>query len=446
MPLSLESDKKNPSLKAGIWYIITISLVLYVTTFITRWPLVHNMFNGYILGEELSCAFGAVLSLENLQQFDSFASNFGTYLLFWLSSHTIHFDLYYARTTKLFISSFLPVISFLFCKYRLNLSLNSSFICGLLIVFNPTLINYSIIGNDMGLELVPGCLALFLIRFNNLNQDKIRVTIVFFLSAISASIYGAGLAFLLPILWWTIHYHKGSDLFRLSRSMIYGVLWVAIYLWPYFLIDGNPIPSRGGGQYCPILPCIFDAISMIGKDLFVKPTSYHNFGDFPSFGMEGAIIFFVPLLLGIKKLCSKKMRDQSILLGLTILSTIAILLFSGDPAGIRRGLILVVLIFFIVAIGLDIIFQYFTNPILKFSLMFLLMVMLIARGDAILHNFSSVEFGGTPPSQYESLIDELEKNDLVLTKEDGRIDQTYSVLKLICKRRGLNCNDILITR
>lgn len=446
MPLSLESDKKKPSVKTRTWYIIAISLVLYVTAFITRWPLIHNMFNGqgFILGEELSCAFGAVLSLENLEQFDYFATNFGAYLLFWLSSYTIHFDLYYARTTKIFISSFLPVISFLFCKYRLNLSLNASFICGLLIVSNPTLINYSILGNDMGLELVPGCLALLLIRFNNINQDKTRVAIIFSLSAIAASTYGAGFAFVLPVLWWAIYCHKGSDLFRIGRTMIYGALGLAIYIWPYFLISGNPIPSRGGGEYCPILPCIFDAISMIGKDLFVKPTSYHNFGDFPSFGIEGTIIFFVPLLLGIVKLCSKKMRNQSILIGLTILSTIAILLFSGHPAGIRRGLILLILISFIVAIGLDIIFQYFTNPILKFSLMFLLIGILVARGDKILHNFSSVEYGGIPPSKYEGLINELEKNDLVLTKGYGRIDQAYSVLKLICKRRGLNCNDILL--
>ncbi|MDH3973181.1 MAG: hypothetical protein OEV42_02775 [Deltaproteobacteria bacterium] len=440
----MEPDKINPYIKAERWYVVTISLVLYVTAFITRWPLVRHMFNGHILGEELSCAFGAVLSLENLEQFDYFASNFGAYLLFWLSSDIIHFDLYYARTTKLFISSFLPVISFLFCKYRLNLSINSSLICGLLITFNPTLINYSIIGNDMGLELVPGCLALFLIRFHNLNQDKIRVTIVFFLSAMAASIYGAGFAFVPAAFWWVIYCHKGSDIFRLTRGGIYWLLGVIIYIWPYFLISGNPIPSRGGGNYCPILPCIFDSALIIAKDLLIKPVSYHNFGDFPSFGIFGASIFFLPFALGIKKLCSKKMRDQSILIGLTILSTMTVLLMSGDHPGIRRGLVLIVLIFFVTTVGLDTIFQLIKNTTLKLSLAILLIVIITYRGYSIYHNLSELDPIGVSPSKYENMVEKLKKEDVVLVKGQGRVDQTYSVLKLICERRRLNCNNIQI--
>ncbi|MDH3973180.1 MAG: hypothetical protein OEV42_02770 [Deltaproteobacteria bacterium] len=429
--------------KAETLYIVTISLILYVTAFITRWPLVHKMFNGYILDEELNCAFGAVLSLESLQQFNYFDSNFGAYLLFWLSSHSANFDLYYSRETKLLISSFLPVISFLFCKYRLNLSLSSSFICALFLVFNPTLINYSIIGIDMGMELVPGVLALYLIRFKTLNNDKLRVTAVFFLSAMAASIYGAGFAFFPTALWWAIYCHRGSDLFRLGRGAIYGLLGVTIYIWPYFLISGNPIPSRGAGNYCPDYYCIIDAISLIGKDLFIKPTSYLNFGDFPSFGILGAAIFFVPFILGIIKLYSTIMRDQSILIGLTILSAIAVLLLSGDHSGIRRGLILIVLIFFVVAIGLDVIFQHLKNPIGKFALVFLLTIMLAVRGHAILDNLSSIEYAGIHPSRYEDLIKKLENNDLTLRKT-GSVNQTYSVLKLICMRRGLKCRDILI--
>lgn len=438
----MKSEKTIPSDKTITFYVVVVSILFYATSFATRLPLVQNIFGGLILGEELSCAFGAVASLEDLEQFDYYSSNFGAYLLFWLSSHILPFDLHYARITKLFIFSFLPVLSFLFCKYRLNLSLMSSFLCGLFILFNPTLINYSLIGNDMGLELVPGLLALFLMQFKNLNQEKIRVTIVFFLCGISASIYGAGFAFLLPALWWVIAYHQGSDFFRVSRGGIYGLLWIVVYLWPYFLIEGSPLPSKGGGSYCPILPCIFEAIPTIGKDLFIKPSSYHNFGNLPSFGLGWAAIFLIPLALGIVKLCSREMRGQSILIALTMLSSIAILLFSGHHAGIRRGLIFIVLLFFIIAIGFDIIFKYLKKPTLKFSLMFALMIMSVNRGYAFLNEPMSVELNDAFPSKYEELIVELEKNDIILKKGNGSIKHTESVLKLICNRRGLDCKTI----
>jgi hypothetical protein len=314
---------------------------------------------GPLGGEEVTATFlNPVLTLQRLQC-NQFTSNTGSSLFFAALRPLLypHLGTNWLRDAKAVFCALVPVLLLLISRRRLGISLGASVAVGLLAAVTPALFAFSWIALEIGADLVPGLLAIYVAtsaitsgRTLTATSIATRSLIIGGIGGVAASFYGGSLAFvvgcvLAPWLWSV----SGATLVArvARRTMASAMVLVAgaavVLLTSFFLINSHYI-LLGGGTQAARTP--FINIGVLLGDLFGGERSYYYVSK------NGGVSLIALVAAAVGAIAGRHNRVVQ-LLCVIALASIAAAVMSAPPAGTRRVLPAVCVIVLLNGVALD---------------------------------------------------------------------------------------------
>lgn len=271
--------------------------------------------------EEAHSSFVDVAYFENRFQASEYATNIASYLVFWTGYHFFpEPGIFYGRFVKALVMASVTPITFWLLHLRFKQPWQFSLLTALAIGLMPGLYWFSVLGIDIGLEVPFGMLAMLLATYPSLRCSFASGGAL----AFSCLCYGAGLSFVLPVIWLLARH---AQLWRrLLLAAVAGLLLLAsaIAYWKNVQL----LLLGGGGASLPLLT----SWTRLQGDLLKGLTSYY----YPLAGHPALGPSILPwITIGGLVFGLYRWKTHSVWLLLAV-SSFLIALFSGQPPGVRR--------------------------------------------------------------------------------------------------------------
>jgi MFS family permease len=286
-----------------------------------------------LTGEEASVDFRDPVLLTQRIQHNPMATPFTAFTFYLVGSHVVpNVDLFFGRWWKATFMALLPPVLFLYGRRRLSLSWPAAATAAALTGLLPTIVSFSWLGTDHGLEVLFGFAGLLCLS-TGVGPLLVLGGLLTGLGALMA----VGVAFF-PVVFCEL------ALYWKDRKTRESVLWaggaVAALLFamvlPALWWSNSARLLMGGGELIwPLGPLLKRNGLLLLKELFSEGQSYYYFNRFPALSNPWLA---VAVIAGIAA-CVPRWRSwwPLYVLGGGVLG---IVLVAGGVPGIRRALIL----------------------------------------------------------------------------------------------------------
>lgn len=280
--------------------------------------------------EEASAGFVSPLFLSFHLQHHLYATNFYSYVIFQFG-HAVFPGLFGVRESKALIMAALPALLFLILRDRLAVTPVIAFFASLAAGLAPGLLGFSWLATEYGLESVFGLLALWLA----FDERAAAMPGSAALAAVSAGMYGPGLAFLGAVM--AIHllrFRVPALRIRAAASLLAALLTLLV---PVFWCHNLQTLFLGGGGKPSLRSAAPRVLALLGE-VFSASGSYYAFLN----GRAAAGPWLVAALAAAGALVAA-VRFRRAALALAVIAAVTLLLTALAPQvpGVRRAIPLV---------------------------------------------------------------------------------------------------------